>query len=570
MSYKDDVLWYASDARARVTSRRAMATTARAATRAATIARLDARGRRRRDAGRRATARRARRARAGGAGGADGAKAGGARAEKRDDDAIDDAVARARREMYDYDDGAIAMDAGGARDAGAALERAAPALRAPIRLIRSGIFRRACGVAAMMVFVRAGLLLPSRFYASTGGYESPFSMSTLMSTFAGSGGAALDAMANALGGDKTAAVTQGANWLADSMSAGGGVPWFHIGIGPFIGASIAMSVVVAFSPDLQRMRKDEMGRETIEWWTRLMTLAIAVIQSVIEARTLKVYSLVGTGLGYYLAVVPMFITGALAITWVADEITDYGLGQGSSVIITMSICGGYFAALKALLPKIMTDFSFATALPAFAFFGVLMLGTVLLEQGTAKVPLQYFQGPSGSAGLPKAFKEDEGDHIPFKINPTNMQPVIFSMFLLSALQWLPFGFLSWINGQSVGYFVLLFILVFAGTYVDLQNTPQDISEYIMKIGARVPGIRPGTKTVEFFSRVQAGARFFGGILLATIATICSLTDLWMSKTTGQSIGLTSMLIVVSTVIAVKRQIQAMSQMPKMDEVLQTM
>ena len=188
-------------------------------------------------------------------------------------------------------------------------------------------------------------------------------MSTLMSTFAGSGGAALDAMANALGADKTAAVTQGANWLADSMTAGGGVPWFHIGIGPFIGASIAMSVVVAFSPDLQRMRKDEMGRETIEWWTRLMTLAIAVIQSVMEARTLKAYSLVGTGLGYYLAVVPMFITGALAITWVADEITDYGLGHGSSVIITMSICGGYFAALKALLPKMLTGFSFATALP---------------------------------------------------------------------------------------------------------------------------------------------------------------------------------------------------------------
>ena len=193
------------------------------------------------------------------------------------------------------------------------------------------------------------------------------------------------------------------------------------------------------------------------------------------------------------------------------------------------------------------------------FFVTLMLGTVLLEQGTAKVPLEYFQGPSGSAGLPKSIQAGEDNHIPFKINPTNMQPVIFSMFLLSALQWLPFGFLSWINGASVGYFLLLFTLVFLGTFIDLQNTPQDISEYMMKIGLASPGVRR-TQTVDFFL-VQAGSRFFGGVLLATIATLCSLIDAWMSKTCGQSFGLMSMLIVVSTIVGVKRQIQAMSQMP---------
>ena len=491
--------------------------------------------------------------------------------------------AEIRAAMFDLDDAdeEILLDEFGERRGErdgtlARLENAVPPglLRSGVRVLRNAIFKRFVAASAMMLFVRAGLLLPTRFYSATTGYSSPFSMNSLMSTLSG-GASGKDGILGALMG--AAGMSYGgveggiaSTTLSDSISSVG-VPWFHIGIGPFIGASIAMSVLVSLSPELQAMRKDQTGQETIKWWTRLMTFAIAIIQSVLEAGKLKAFSLIGTGFGYYVVVVPMLVTGAMALTWIADEITDYGLGQGSSIIITMSICGGYFDALSTLIPKLVANFSLGAVLPFFGFFGVLLLGTVMLEQGTAKVPLEYFQGPTGSGGLPKSFTKDEGggDHIPFKINPTNMQPVIFAMFLISALQWLPFGF-SWVNGQSFGYHFLLFTLVFCGTYIDLQNTPQDISEYIMKIGARVPGIRPGTQTIEYFRRVQAGARFFGGVLLATIATVCSLCDLWIAKLIGQPFGLTSMLIVVSTVISIKRQIQAMSQMPKLDQVLKTL
>jgi preprotein translocase subunit SecY len=492
--------------------------------------------------------------------------------------------AEIRAAMFDLDDAdeEILLDEFGERRGErdgtlARLENAVPPglLRSGVRVLRNAIFKRFVAASAMMLFVRAGLLLPTRFYSATTGYSSPFSMNSLMSTLSGGAsgkdgilGALMGAAGMSYGGAEGAGIAS--TTLSDSISSVG-VPWFHIGIGPFIGASIAMSVLVSLLPELQAMRKDQTGQETIKWWTRLMTFAIAIIQSVLEAGKLKAFSLIGTGFGYYVVVVPMLVTGAMALTWIADEITDYGLGQGSSIIITMSICGGYFDALSALIPKLVANFSLGAVLPFFGFFGVLLLGTVMLEQGTAKVPLEYFQGPTGSGGLPKSFTKDEGggDHIPFKINPTNMQPVIFAMFLISALQWLPFGF-SWVNGQSFGYHFLLFTLVFCGTYIDLQNTPQDISEYIMKIGARVPGVRPGTQTIEYFRRVQAGARFFGGILLATIATVCSLCDLWIAKLIGQPFGLTSMLIVVSTVISIKRQIQAMSQMPKLDQVLKTL
>ena len=437
----------------------------------------------------------------------------------------------------------------------------------------SGVFaqeiaRRFVASLGMMVFVRAGLLLPSRFFASTAGYDSPFSMRAVVSSMTGARGGLL---ASAFGESAGTTAMSGASWVADSMNANG-VPWFHIGIGPYVGASIAMSVLVSLIPDLQTMRKDEMGMETLKWWTRLLTCTLAMIQSVIEAVKLQAFSLIGGGFTYYLYVVPMLVTGALALTWVADEISDYGFGQGSSVIILMSICSAYFSALSTLIPKITANgFSFVGTLPLIIFFSALLLGTVLLEQGTAKVPLQYFQGPSGSAGnLPRSINGKDGeDHIPFKINPSSMQPVIFAMFFIQALQFIPYGF-SWCNGRSIAYFVLFFVLVFFGTYIDLQNTPQDISEYLMKIGARVPNVRPGESTVTYFSKVQAGSRFYGGLILAVIATTCSVADLWMSKITGNSFGLTSMLIVVSTIIGIKRQVQAMQQMPKIDRVLKSM
>ena len=483
---------------------------------------------------------------------------------------------RAREAMYAYDEETIRMS----RRDGTSTSSSVLGLGFVGKIMGNEIVRRAVATIAMMAFIRAGLLLPSRFFEAPSGYDSPFSMRAMMNTLTGGVGAAVTAVLGDGGGASIGAAGVAANAnmnvFADAVT-GAGVPWFHVGIGPYVSASIMMSILTALIPELQVMNKDEMGRETLKWWSRLLTLLFAVVESVIEASRLQAFSLVGTGFSYYFYVVPMFVTGAMALAWVADEITDFGFGQGSGIIITMSICGGYFAALSKLVPKIIADFSLAAALPPVIFLSALMIGTVLLEQGTVKVPLEYFQGPKSTAAnttrralaASASTSTTNGEHIPFKINPTNMQPVIFTMFLTQFLQFIPVGF-SWCNGQSVPYFIFFFCAVFLGTYIDLQNTPQDISEYLMKTGARVPGVRPGEMTITYFQRIQQGARFNGGFLLAVIATTCSVADLWMVRASGYSFGLTSMLIVVSTVIAVKRQIQAMLQMPKIDRVLRSM
>ena len=500
-----------------------------------------------------------------------------------DEEAIRAAVVRerlrrAREAMYAYDDETIRASRSGTSSSSSSVVLG---LGFVGKVMGNEIVRRAVASIAMMAFIRAGLLLPSRFFEAPSGYDSPFSMRAMMNTLTGGVGAAVTAVLGDGGGASIGAAGVAANAnmnvFADAVT-GAGVPWFHVGIGPYVSASIMMSILTALIPELQVMNKDEMGRETLKWWSRLLTLLFAVVESVIEASRLQAFSLVGTGFSYYFYVVPMFVTGAMALAWVADEITDFGFGQGSGIIITMSICGGYFAALSKLVPKIIADFSLAAALPPVIFLSALMIGTVLLEQGTVKVPLEYFQGPKSTAAnttrralaaASASTSTTNGEHIPFKINPTNMQPVIFTMFLTQFLQFIPFGF-SWCNGQSVPYFIFFFCAVFLGTYIDLQNTPQDISEYLMKTGARVPGVRPGEMTITYFQRIQQGARFNGGFLLAVIATTCSVADLWMVRASGYSFGLTSMLIVVSTVIAVKRQIQAMLQMPKIDRVLRSM
>ena len=109
--------------------------------------------------------------------------------------------------------------------------------------------------------------------------------------------------------------------------------------------------------------------------------------------------------------------------------------------------------------------------------------------------------------------------------------------------------------------------MFGFSYLDLQNTPKEVAEYMTKIGARVPNVRPGEQTARHLEELQRGSRFFGGLLLATVATACAFADAHMRRTTGICVGFTSMLIVTSTILQIKRQMSAMAQMPRLDKVM---
>ena len=120
------------------------------------------------------------------------------------------------------------------------------------------------------------------------------------------------------------------------------------------------------------------------------------------------------------------------------------------------------------------------------------------------------------------------------------------------------------------YSFTFFLVCFGFTFLDIQDTPKECSEYIVKIGARVPGVRPGQQTIQYFEDLRGGSRFFGGLLLGCVATGCTLADKYCRETYGMYFGLTSMLIVVSTILAIKKQVRALNQMPNMGEVLRSL
>ena len=362
-----------------------------------------------------------------------------------------------------------------------------------------------------------------------------------------------------------------------------GVSVFTVGIGPFIAASIVMSVLTATVPSLKELTKDPVGQHTVKQYTRYITLAVAIVQSWLTAVGLREYC-VAESRFYLVAATSVFTCGALAAAWLADEITDRGLGQGASVMITVTVIGAYVSALRGYAAELLTA-SFAQIAPFIAGAVALTAGSVLVQTGTCRVPIQYFQGPA-IPGLPRVVRE-EIDHVPFKINPLGMQPVLVAVFLCEGAMWLvnalSDGGSAWPRwaldlaaalfsgaSNSPAHYAVFFAVVFGFSYLDLQDTPKEVAEYMTKIGARVPNVRPGDQTARHLEELQRGSRFFGGLLLATVATACAFADAHMRGTAGICVGFTSMLIVTSTIMQMKRQMSAMAQMPGLDAVMSSL
>jgi len=271
------------------------------------------------------------------------------------------------------------------------------------------------------------------------------------------------------------------------------------------------------------------------------------------------------------------------------------------MIITMSICASYASTLKNAifaekLSVITTTQSSSAAaalvsqsgmfesIKAFvcnqafleisAFVVLLTFASALLNEGTCKIPLQFFQGPDASQ-LPKSAQSDSSE-IPIRVNPGGMTMIIaFSMLCglfreqIAPIMPQVFGsaLLKLCDPMDFSYYIFLFSFCIAGSYIDVQNTPKEIAEYITKIGARIPNVRPGIQTEAYLRNLQNGAKFFGGVLLGLIACICSIADEYVRAKYSVNVGFTSMLICTSTMLSLKRQVRSLSEIPSMKIVL---
>nr|GMD22250.1 preprotein translocase subunit SCY2, chloroplastic [Ipomoea batatas] len=362
---------------------------------------------------------------------------------------------------------------------------------------------------------------------------------------------------------------------------------FSLGISPQIGASILMQILCHILPSLVKLRKEGIGaQEKIKsyiWW-------IALGFSIFEALILAFYSLpysiyaASQRAKHVMVTTLLLVCGALTMTWISDKISEYGFGQGSTLIICVGILTGYTDTLYKMLNELSG--SAASWLPfILAVIGVFTLVTiwaVVVTEGCRKVELHYYGSRLASAARDNSPDTEVEHYIPFNINPAGMQPILATSYLFAfpTIVARIFGSRFWEHvsdvlnpGTSRGagpwvYYTLYAFFVFLFNIFDIANMPKEIADYLNKISARIPNIKPGRATIEYLKKIQASTRFWGGVLLSILATTSTILDHYLRQlNNGFSVGFTSVLIIVGSIIELRRSYQAYNVMPSLSKAL---
>lgn len=364
-----------------------------------------------------------------------------------------------------------------------------------------------------------------------------------------------------------------------NVFAGGGMENFSIimmGIAPYITSSIIFQLLGMIVPKIEEMQKEESGRQKINMWTRYATVPLAAMQAFGMISLLRQSKAISVSASSGFDLIAMIITitaGTIFLMWIGELISEKKIGNGISLLI--------FAGIVASLPQSISqafltlDQTQITTLIAFAVVALLtVVGVVIINEGQRNIPVQYARQIRGNRAY-----GGTNSHLPLRVNMAGVIPIIFAIsvvmfppmiaqyFQHAKTAWIA-NFSQWIiqvfNDQLV-YAILYFVLVFAFTYfyTEVIFHPERISENLQKQGGFIPGIRPGKHTSDYLANTTYKIILIGALFLATI----SVLPLGMKAITGidsLAIGGTSILIVVSVVIEMVKQIQAQLTMREYD------
>jgi len=373
-----------------------------------------------------------------------------------------------------------------------------------------------------------------------------------------------------------------------TMFSGGGLQQagiFALGIMPYISASIMIQLMTAVVPKLSRLSREDGGRQKITQFTRYLTIIIALVQGFFIARTLtnpdsmpymagiKNFGVLvqDQSAAWYVLVVATAVAGTVFLMWIGDQITDRGIGNGTSIIITVNIVSSLPGALIQAW-KLFVNGPNANAFNSwkmillFVMLLLVIAGTIALTQAQRRIAVQYAKRVVGR----KQFG-GQTQYLPLKVNYAGVMPIIFATAVLS----LPPMMLKWIfpNNSTVSrisdalagggtwYYVLggLFIFFFSYFWVATMFQPSQIAEDLKRNGGYVPGVRPGKPTAEFLDFTMTRLTFAGAIFLTIIFVLPVLVGKAVNLSPGSLIlhffGGTSLLIMVGVVLDVMRQVE---------------
>jgi preprotein translocase subunit SecY len=359
---------------------------------------------------------------------------------------------------------------------------------------------------------------------------------------------------------------------------------FALGIMPYISASIAMQLAQIAVPQLQKMSKEESGRKKINLITRYVTVAVTLFQAVgyiAYLRTQNGNAIMADNFMWMLSTVVVLTTGTLFVMWLGEKITDKGIGNGTSLIIT--------AGIIARLPhSILQEFQSKTQgagggllifLIEIALMVVIIMAIILLVQGTRRIPLNYARRIVGATSA----KDLSGarDFIPIKVNSAGVMPIIFAQAMLFIPSTLAgFGNSETAQGfaknlsdpGSLWYNVVYAVLVIAFTYLytALIFNPNQMAEDLKRNNGFIPGIKPGEDTASYIGAIMDRITLPGAIFLALIGILPGLAG-QMNVTSGFAsfYGGTSMLIMVGVVLDTLQQVESQLLMRHYDGLMKT-
>ena len=342
-----------------------------------------------------------------------------------------------------------------------------------------------------------------------------------------------------------------------------------LGIMPYISASIIMQIMSQVTPSLEQLKKEgDAGRRKINQYTRYFTVLLAAVQGFAIARGFSGQSLAGEATFSFLFVATIsLITGAVFMMWLGEQITEFGIGNGISMLIFAGIVAGMPPAIGQLFASAQNgDISVPKLIGLLALAIAVIWLVVRIERGQRRITVNYAKRQKGRQMLAA-----QSSHLPLKVNMAGVIPAIFA----SSILLMPNTLLTFLGRGTEGrfgeilteiasalafgkplYLILFvgFIIFFCFFYTALMFNPKEVADNLKKSGAYVPGIRPGEQTASYIDGVLTRLTVFGSLYIAAVCLLPSTVPVLFGVTLY--FGGTSLLIVVVVVMDFFSQVQS--------------
>jgi preprotein translocase subunit SecY len=356
---------------------------------------------------------------------------------------------------------------------------------------------------------------------------------------------------------------------------------FALGIMPYITASIILQLGGVVIPELQKMQKEgEEGRRKINQWTRILTVLIsslngwgvAVRMANMEANGIPVVP--DSGALFFITTIILLTAGVMVMMWLGERITEYGVGNGISLIIMVGIIarlpGAFFQEMNQVF--VLGDRPWILEIVILVFLVGVVASVIFVTQGARKIPVQYAKRQVG-----RKVYGGTTQYIPLRVNTAGVMPIIFAqalMFIPNTIYsffpestWL-YSVVSLFSQRSFFYAFVYggMVVLFTYFYTAIVFNPREIADNMKKQGGFIPGIRPGNQTAEYIDSVLTRITLPGSLFLALVAVMPTFAMNFLGVSTGFAsfFGGTSLLIVVGVALDTLQQIESYLMMRHYD------